>query len=181
MRKKKGVSLGDALGELSERLDKRSGGGLSQTRAANAWSKVAGETVLSHTTGAHLREGELFIYVDSPAWATELSALSEKYREAIEQEIGQGRVRAVRFSVSVRADKEKAFRRLEEQVEEFYRPDTTPAVPLTEQERAQVEASAAVIPDKELREAVVRATVADLEWKKGIAAAKRREEPLHGF
>jgi predicted nucleic acid-binding Zn ribbon protein len=50
-----------------------------------AWSTVAGESVCSHTTGAHLRRGELVVYVDSPVWATELSALSEPYRVAINE------------------------------------------------------------------------------------------------
>jgi len=53
-------------------------------------------------------------------------------------------------------------------------------VPLSENERAQIEASASSIPDAKLREAVVRATVSDLEWKKGIAARNAREAAREG-
>jgi hypothetical protein len=64
--------------------------------------------------------------------------------------------------------------------EEFYREDDVEPVPLSEVERAQVEASAASIPDAALREAVVRATVSDLEWKKGIAVRNSRESARDG-
>jgi hypothetical protein len=50
-------------------------------------------------------------------------------------------------------------------------------VPLSENELAQVTASTASIPDAELREAVLRATVTDLEWKKGIALRNSRQKP----
>lgn len=177
MRRREGVSLGDVLAEIGARLDKRSKGALSQSRVVKAWDKVAGPKVLEHTTGAHFRDGEIVIYVDSPAWATELSALSESYREAMTTELGEEMARGVRFAVSNRVERTRDYAAREEERERHYRPDTTPPMPLTAAERAQVEASAAAITDDELREAVVRATVADLEWKKGRAAAKRRQAP----
>lgn len=177
MRRREGVRLGDVLSEIGARLDKRAKGALSQSRVVRAWEEVAGPKVLEHTTGAHFRDGELVVYVDSPAWATELSALSESYREAMTAETGEEVARGVRFAVSNRVERFRRHTAEEEERERHYQPDMTESVPLTEQERAQVEASAAAITDDELREAVVKATVADLEWKKGIAAAKRRQEP----
>lgn len=180
MRRQQGTSLNDVLADIASRLDSKSGGKLSQSKAIRAWEKVAGERVLAHTTGAHLRQGELVIFVDSPAWATELSALSERYREAMAEELGENLARGVRFSVSSRVERVRQEERDEEEGERFYQPDHEEAIELSPEERAQVEASAAVIPDEELREAVVRATVADLQWKKGTAAAKRRQEPRGG-
>lgn len=180
MRKRRGTAIGELLVELGARLDRKSGGALAQSKAAAAWERVAGPKVLEHTTGAHLREGEFIVYVDSPAWATELSALSEKYREAVEQDLGEGIARGVRFCVSNRVSRARGRAREEAEIEAYYEADPTPAIALSEGERAQVEASAASIPDEALREAAIRATVADLEWKKGIAAAKRRQGPREG-
>lgn len=173
--------IGDALRSIATRLDQRSGGGLLQARVAAVWAKVAGASVDQHTTGAHLRDGELVVFVDSPVWASELSALSEHYREALEKEIGKDTVHSVRFAVSRRVDQKRAEETRQAEEEKEKSADQVPSVPLTEQERAQVEASAAVIENDELREAAIRATVADLEWKKGIELAKRREKAREGL
>lgn len=180
MRRKKGVSLGSELERVAEGLNRRGGGGLVQARVMNAWSAVAGHGVLTHTAGAHLRDGELVIYVDSPVWATELSALSENYRTAVNEKLGKEMVRAVRFSVSRKVAQQRSERDQENETRAAYREDDVPSVPLTGNERAQVEASVAAISDPELRQAVLRATVADLEWKKGIKAAKSRETAREG-
>lgn len=179
-RKGRQIDLGDALGSLERRLDRKSGGAYSQVRVANAWEKVAGSSVASHTTGAHLREGELVIHVDSQAWATELSALAGPYRQAIQVEMGEIPVTSIRFTVSRRVQARQALIRAEAETDEFYRPDETKPVPLTEHERQQVEESASVIQDEELREVVVRATIADLEWKKGCGAVKERDSAPEG-
>ena len=136
--------------------------------------------VTSHTTGAHLRDGTLVIYVDGPAWATELTAMSEMYRKRINEEFGKTVVRVVRFTVSRKVAEEFRLRRTELEDEEFYLQDVVDSVPLTKTEQAQVEASTECIPDAELREAAVKATVADLEWKKGLAARKARERAREG-
>jgi len=180
--KRKGshAKLSSGLDKLASKLNRNNQGALDQARVAVAWEQIAGPTVLSHTTGAHIRRGELVIYVDSPLWATELSALSEKYREAIEEKTGKGLVRSVRFSVSRKVEMNRELMRVEEETSNHYMRDNVDSVPLTEAERRQVESSAAEIPDEELREAVLRATVADLEWKKGIRATKGREGAREG-
>lgn len=179
-RKGRQIDLGDALGSLERRLDRKSGGAYSQVRVARAWAKVAGVSVAAHTTDAHLRDGELVIHVDSQAWATELSALSGPYREAIQVEMGEIPVTSIRFTVSKRVKIQRELARAEEETEEFYRPDDTVPVPLTEIERRQVEESTSVIQDEGLREAVIRATIADLEWKKGLKASKARHSASEG-
>jgi len=172
--------LQGALAALTKRLDRKSGGALRQIRVAEAWEKVAGPTAAAHTTGAHLRGAELVVSVDSPAWATELTALAGPYSEAINVEMGQTAVRSIRFTVSRKVDNDKARRRAEEESDDFYRPDPVDPIPLSEVEKAQVEASAAVIEDEGLREAVIKATVAHLELMKGVQAATSREEGREG-
>ena len=170
----KSTNLGSSLDHLLKRLDRKSGGGLLQTRAAQAWYQMDGDSVSSHTTGAHLRDGEMVIYVDSSVWATELSALAEEYRTRINAEIGEESVRSMRFVVSRKVGEQRRVEQAEEESAAFYLEDKVESVPLTETERAQVEASAAQIGDEGLRRAVVAATIADLEWKKGLAKHKGR-------
>lgn len=176
----KQVQLSDALGSVLGKLDRRGGGAYKQIQVASLWPEVAGASVAAHTTGAFLREGELIVYVDSPAWATELAAMSEHYRVAINQAAGKTLVKSVRFSVSRKVQEARQVVIAEEATDGFYTQDIVPGISLSESERLQVEESVKAIPDAELREAVFRATVADLEWKKGIAARNEREKARQG-
>lgn len=179
-RKGKAHPLGQGLSQLIGRLDRKSGGGYTQARVGILWQELAGPMVTNHTTGAHLRDGTLVIYVDGPAWATELTAMSETYRIRMNEELGKNVVRTIRFTVSRKVAEEFRLKRTELEDEEFYLQDVVDSVPLTKTEREQVEASTESIPDEGLREAAVRATVADLEWKKGLAARKARETARQG-
>jgi hypothetical protein len=127
-----------------------------------------------------MRQGTLVVYVDSPIWATELTAMSEQYRASINQSLGEEVVREMRFSVSKRVADEQDHRHDEEQLTDFYDADVVESVPLSDEERAQVESSVSAIKDAELREAVLRATVRDMEWKKGVAARNGRETAADG-
>lgn len=179
-RKGKQRPLGQGLSQLIQRLDRKSGGGYTQARIGVLWQELAGPIVTGHTTGAHLRDGTLVIYVDGPAWATELTAMSETYRKRINEDIGKNVVRSIRFTVSRKVAEEFRLKKIELEDEEFYLQDVVDSVPLTKTEREQVEASAECIPDEQLREAAVRATVADLEWKKGMASRNARETARDG-
>jgi len=179
-RKGKERPLGQGLSQIISSLDRKSGGAYTQARVGILWQELAGPMVTSHTTGAHLRDGTLVIYVDGPAWATELTAMSETYRKRINEDLGKNAVRNIRFTVSRKVAEEFRLRRTELEDEEFYLQDVVDSVPLTKTEREQVEASTECIPDETLREAAVRATVADLEWKKGMAARNAREAAREG-
>jgi hypothetical protein len=172
-----GVSLHAVLG----RLDRKNAGGAASARVGSAWVAIVGPAVQSHTTGAYMRNGTLIVYVDSPVWATELSAMSERYRGAINEEIGQELVRAIRFTVSKKVSEQHRIVGEEKESDDFYGQDKVPSIALTPTELQQVTASVAEISDLELREAVLRATVKDLEWKKGIATHNSREEPRERF
>ncbi len=180
--KRKGTQgqLGASLGMLVRRLDRKSGGGYLQSRVGDAWIKTAGSAVIAHTTGAHIRDGELVVFVDSALWATELSALSEHYRESVNQELGEPLVRTVRFTVSRNVEKEKRIEKVLSESEDHIAEDKVDPVELTDGELAQIEASVSSIPDDELRRAVLRATVADLQWKKGLRAREAREAASEG-
>jgi hypothetical protein len=95
--------------------------------------------------------------------------------------MGEIPVTSIRFTVSRRVQEKRTLARLEAETEEFYGPDETQSIPLSEQERRQVEESASVILDDELRAVVVKATITDLEWKKGSGAAKVRQNAPEGL
>lgn len=172
MRKGRQTGIGQALNGLVRKLDKGTGGAYRQSSAKQAWVRTAGPSVLSHTTGAHLRGNELVVFVDSGVWATELTALAGHYLESLNEDLGKGSVASIRFTVSRKVAEELRIERIERLVEEDRAVDKVDSVELTETERAQVESSVAGIADPELREAVLRATVADLEWKKGLRNPK---------
>jgi hypothetical protein len=174
-RRGKSVGLGNALGGIVDRLDRKTGGAGTQAKIVRLWEETAGPIVTAHTTGVHLRDGVLVVYVDSNARATDMAALSEIYRTALNSGLGKNAISKVAFTVSRKVMDEMKLVSAAADLDDFYREDNVESVPLSETERAQVEASAASIPDEKLREAVLRATVSDLEWKKGIAARNSRE------
>jgi len=120
------------------------------------------------------------VYVDGPAWATELTAMGEVYRLALNKELGKNLIRKMMFTVSRKVAEEHRIHTTESKDREFYTQDIVESVALTDTERAQVIASAQSIPDDELRTAAIRATIKDLEWKKGIANRVSRETARDG-
>lgn len=154
------IHLQGALASLVGRLDRRGRGAYQAARVAHAWNRVSTGIAATHTAGAHLRDGTLHVYVDGNSWAALLSASAEQYRRAVNEELGEELVKALRFTVS---RGEFAAARVSEPAEDEEEPNESPSVPLTEVEKAQIEASVAKIPDEELREAVFRATVRNLE------------------
>lgn len=172
-RKGRQTDLGSALEGVVGRLDRRSGGLFEAARVKSAWVKVADGMMLSHTTGVFLREGTLIVYVDGNTWANHFSAMREAYRTALNEEIGKDLIRELRFIVSRRVEEAHRLEAAEKEAETYHEPDQVDPVPLTEIELAQIQASVQEIPDEGLREAVLRATVKDLEWKKGISRHRK--------
>lgn len=164
------TDLGSALDGVVGRLDRRNGGLYEAARVKAAWRKVADGILLSHTTGVHLREGKLIVFVDGNTWSNHFTAMSEPIRTALNKEIGQDLISELRFIVSRKVEEAHRLESAEREAETYHEPDAVDPVPLSEVELAQVRASVQEIPDEELREAVLRATVKDLEWKKGIAS-----------
>lgn len=179
-RRGKSTSLDAALEGLLGKLDRKNSGAWTSAKVAALWTDVAGPIVGAHTTGVHLRDGVMVVYVDSHARANDLSALGERYRVEMNSGLGKELISRVSFTVSRKVADEAQLEAHERETEEFYKEDDVESVPLTATEAAQVEASASAIRDDDLRRAVIRAIVKDLEWKKGIAARNSREEPSGG-
>jgi hypothetical protein len=168
--------VGEAANGLLRRLDRN--GNIERARAVAAWRDVAGDEVAAHAMGFAMRGSELLVYVDSPVWATELAALSERYRSDINTAVGKELVGSMRFTVSKKVSEEHAREEARLQVIESSRVDRVEPVLATAQERAQIEAMAAGIHDERVREAAVSAAICGLEWRKGQAAAKSPENAV---
>ena len=175
------TDLSAALDSIVRRLDKTGRAASTSARVLMAWDRVADGVVSAHTTGAHLREGILIVYVDGNSWATHFTAMSEQYRLALNEALGRELVSGMRFVVSRKVAEQHRLRRNEEKTEEFYQEDQVDPISLSNEELAQVRASVAEIPDAELREAVLRATVKDLEWKKALDAQTRLPAARESF
>ena len=174
------------MGEATERVMRRvdPSGKRHSARAVAAWGAVAGDAGAEHSRGAALREnGELVVYVDSAAWAQQLSLMADDLKTRMNAYLGRPLVRSMRFTVSRVVAKEARQDQIEAETDEFYTPDEPPPVTLSETERNQAEHIARPVRDPGLREVVLRVMIKDLERKKGAREQPRRnasEEPPSG-
>jgi hypothetical protein len=155
----KSVALGLAARTLMQGLDKK--GGLERARAVAVWCEVAGPEVSSHAKGFAMRDAELVVYVDSPAWATELTAMSEHYRAALNTALGKEMVGSIRFTVS------RVPQGMESAGPTRIAALVSPAA-LSDEERAQIAEMARTIHSESVRQAVIKAVEASLGWRKGL-------------
>lgn len=66
------------------------------------WPGVVGEAVAAHTRPRTLRQGVLFVEVDSPEWATQLRYLEEDLLRRLGRTVRPGVVTALRVTVRPR-------------------------------------------------------------------------------
>ena len=78
--------LKEVLQELIETY--RLEGKLNEVKAVHSWEKVVGEMIARHTKDLYIRNGKLFVKIDSPALKNELSYSSSVIIEKINTEAG---------------------------------------------------------------------------------------------
>jgi hypothetical protein len=171
----------EGVGSLSRgllsRLDK-SGEARERSRVISAWRLVAGPEVYSHARGFALRGEELVVFVDTYTWATELSAMQEHYKAALNMVIGKETVATLRFAVSKKVTEDKGIELQQESEGEPDRALPVEPVSASRLERDQVRLMTAGIHDERIREAVIAARIAHLEWRKGTEARNAAEKAL---
>lgn len=145
-------------------------------RAVVAWHEVVGPEIDRHTKGFALRpRGELVVYVDSGAWATQLSIMSGELLERISEHLGEDLVRSLRFTVS-REVHSGIERPAHDETEPGYRAaEETKQRTLDSTEMALARDMARQIPDERLREAALRVMFKDMESKQEAESLRRRE------
>ena len=77
-----------SLDRLTDRI------GAPKTTAFSAvfagWADLVGPTVAAHATPRSLKDGRLVVYVDDPAWATQIRFLETELRDRIAAAAGPG-------------------------------------------------------------------------------------------
>jgi hypothetical protein len=173
-------SIGELIAAFVDGLDDRDRQRLKEAGVIAWWKESVPKEIARHTEVAGIRDGELLINVDSSTWAAELSALSGRLQGMIEESAGKGSVRSLRFTVSRRVAMVRDAERENAELDELYKPEDIEPVPLTAQERAQVEHAAEQIGDEELRQAFVDAMVTDMELEKGRKAVSESQKGTRG-
>jgi hypothetical protein len=149
------------------------------TKVSLAWETITSPYIYTHTTGVVLRGSKLTISVDIQTLITDLSAMSEFYREAINERMGGEAVSLVRFVLAKRGRETSPVPSSQKRSGQQDQ-DLIESVPLSDLDVAQLEDSVSAIKNPKLREALLKATIADLEWKKGIESSKRAQKPNQG-
>lgn len=88
-------TLGDVIRELLKEYGLE--GRLNETRLISSWESVVGKMISKHTKNLYIRRKVLFVKLDSPALANELSYAREKIRKSLNEEVGHEVIEDVKF------------------------------------------------------------------------------------
>ena len=72
---------------------------LEEYQVVEAWGTVVGEGVARHTTATSIRDGVLFVDVDSSVWMQELQLLRGEIIERLNAHLGQAFVKQIVLSM----------------------------------------------------------------------------------
>lgn len=170
-RRKQMIGWGDEAARVLKRADPK--GRRHGARAVTAWREVVGPEIARRTRGFAVRNNrELVVFVDTAAWATQLSLMSEELLERLNSHLGHNEVTHIRFTVSRSVDTEATWQTIEDDVDAFYQAEDTEPLPLSATELMQAEHVAQAIKDPSLRALALRVMVKDLELKKGRSARR---------
>jgi len=89
--------LKDILGDLSKSLGFKLEN--VSSKILEAWRETTGETISKNTCPYSFRKGILKVICSSPHWAFELNMLKENLKEKLNQRLGEGKIRDIRFLV----------------------------------------------------------------------------------
>lgn len=169
-RMKKTLSLGDLASNVLKRVDKQ--GRRHGASAVTAWREVVGDEIARHTRGFALRDDrELVVFVDSAAWANQLSLMSDELQTRLNSHLGEKSVSSLRFTVSRKVADEVGWEELSRSTKDYYSHEVITAVPLDDIEREQAEQVARMVKNAGLREVALKVMIKDLEQKKGARSA----------
>lgn len=150
---------------------------LPKAAVISVWRSVVGDRIADHTYVVGVRKRELLIATDSAAWASELTYMAEELKTRINEGVGQELVGSMRFTVSRDVLSNRENQASSRETQRRYGGERVEPEPLTLQERAAIERSVESIANEGLREAALKATVRDLEWKKGKERPKTPQRP----
>ncbi len=96
-------SVGDVLPTVVKRF--RLGDAVQQQRAAEVWRETVGDKIARHAEPASLERGVLVVFVDSPAWLTQLTYLKPELLRKLAPRLKKGALRDLRFRLGASRDR----------------------------------------------------------------------------
>jgi predicted nucleic acid-binding Zn ribbon protein len=78
--------LGEVIKELIETYSLE--GKLNEVKVIHSWEKVVGEMIARHTKDLYIKNGKLFVKIDSPALKNELTYSTSTIIENLNSEAG---------------------------------------------------------------------------------------------
>jgi predicted nucleic acid-binding Zn ribbon protein len=92
-RRKNDISIGQALDLMVTELKLK--GKLDESRIRERWAEIMGKPIAKYTSSISLRDGKLYIKVESAPLRNELNYSRDKIKEMFNKEIGEGVVKDV--------------------------------------------------------------------------------------
>ena len=93
------LSLRPAITRLFIKLDSQTGSSFHRIQAK--WRMIADEVVAAHSRPGRLAGNILYVYVDNSSWLAEITRFySDNILRKIQEEIGSGAVKGLRFQVN---------------------------------------------------------------------------------
>ena len=86
MRKKNDITIGQALDMMVDDLKLRTK--LNESRIRDGWVEIMGKPIAKYTSSVSLRDGKLYIKIDSAALKQELNYSRVKIMELFNKELG---------------------------------------------------------------------------------------------
>ena len=130
------------------------------------WEELVEDYILEHTNGVYILNEDdkriMKVYVDESIYASELNNRRELIQLLCNERFGEV---IDEFQIFISYGNMKKVYPFKKEGEE--EADKLPAVPLSAQEKEEVEQYSSVIKNERLREKFKKAMTADLEWKKG--------------
>lgn len=68
---------------------------LKEINLVNSWEKIAGKAIARRTSRVYIREGSLYIYLNSSVARNELSMLKESLKERLNETAGEELVKEI--------------------------------------------------------------------------------------
>ena len=86
MRRSKTISLAEALNDYIKEMNL--GSKLSEVAVINSWEEIVGKAISSRTTKIFIKNGVLYVHLNSSVVRNELLMLREAIREKLNQKAG---------------------------------------------------------------------------------------------
>jgi len=154
---------------------------INSARLCRAWEEVASENILLHTINIIFDKKNpkiAVVFTDNSVVKADLTADQEIYRNLLSQALGydtDAALEAVRFALNRRSSLLGVFRKKEKEKSRGAKgsPDRVEPLPLSPEEERHARETVECIKDERLKESLYNAMKSQIEWKKGIEAAKK--------